>query len=451
MEKLKTLWTDVADSLWFVPGLLTLAGGALATVLISYNDRILGAIGADAGDVWWIFGGSAEGAKSVLESISGSIITVTGVVFSVTIIALQLASSQFTPRVLRQFMGNRANQAVLGVFIGTFTYALIVQRTVRGSEVDAVFVPAVAVTGAVVLALTSIGFLIFFIDHLARSIQASVVIDSATRSTVQVLGRVFPDAIAPGTAEEAPSAGELTRDLPGDGDVIHATQAGYLQAIDRGRLCDHAARRDLVIRMEVEPGTYVLPGLALMRVWPAGRITTELEAALVSGLVLGLERTPHQDLKHGVIELMDIAVKGMSPSINDPTTAVNAVQRLSQILLDMAWRVRGDSVIRDERGAMRLSVRRPRLDDTVDLAFNQIRHYAAGNPSVAIAMIESLGTLVTLSPAAARPAFERQLRAVIDTATTRISDRTDVERLQKAAAAALGTTAVPPPRQRPRR
>jgi uncharacterized membrane protein len=449
MEKLRALWFDVVDSLWFLPGLLTVAGGTLAVLLVRHNDAILGDIDAD--DVWWVFGGSPGGAMSVLEAIAGSIITVTGVVFSVTIIALQLASSQFTPRVLRQFMADRANQLVLGVFIATFTYSLIVLRTVRTGEVSDEFIPAVAVTGAVLLALTSIGFLIFFINHLARSIQAAVVIDSVANETIKVLATVFPDTTPDYDTVQKPAAEELTPDADAQALEVHARRAGYVQAVERHALCRLAVQHDLFIRVEVEIGAFVLPGQVIMRVWPGDDVGLELQHALHEQLVLGLERTPHQDLKHGVIELMDIAVKGLSPSINDPTTAINAVQRLGEVLLDMAWRERGDRADRDDAGRTRLVVRRPRLDETVALAFNQIRHYGAANATVATALIRTLAELAALSPAEARPAFTDQLHAVIRTARERVADAGDSERVERAAAEALQRAAVPPPRQRPHR
>jgi uncharacterized membrane protein len=452
MERLKALWKDITDSLWFLPGLLTLAGAALAIVLVANNDDIKEALGVEADEVWWLFGGSSEGALSVLESISGSIITVTGVVFSVTIIALQLASSQFTPRVLRQFMADRGNQAVLGVFIGTFTYTLIVQRTVRGEQLDDVFVPAVAVTVAVLLALTSIGFFIYFINHLARSIQAAVVIDSAAHAALNMVGTVFPDIPSPGVATVVRTADGLLDELglsPDDAQPVRAPHAGYIQAIDRNALIEAAARHDLFICMEVEIGTYVMPGQTIMRAWPEHEVAQQELARLHSALVLGLERTPRQDLKHGIIELMDIAVKGLSPSINDPTTAVNSIQRMAQVLLDMAWRVRGDSIHSDEEGRPRLIMRRPRLDDVVDLAYNQVRHYGGSNPTVMIAIIEALSTLVSLAPAEARVAFESQLQQSIETAQDRVDDKGDRARLQRAIDEAMRRVELPPPAQRP--
>jgi uncharacterized membrane protein len=447
MEKLMALWKRVTDSLWFIPALLTLGSAVLALLLIAYNDQLVGDL--NAAELWWLFGGSADGARSVLESISGSIITVTGVVFSVTIIALQLASSQFTPRVLRQFMASRSNQLVLGVFIGTFTFTLLVQRTVNSGEVGEEFIPAIAVTVALLLALTSIGFLIYFIDHAARSIQASTIIHNVTQDTLAAVAAVFPEQVEGGRGKPDVAAEELTPDDAGEGCHVPARTAGYLQAVARKELQKIAAKHRLLARVEIEIGVYVLPGQPILTVWPAARVTDEIKAELCDVMILGFDRTQHQDIKHGVIELMDIAVKALSPAINDPTTAANAIQRLSQILLDIAWRERGDTTEEDDDGNTVVIVRRPRLDDITDLAFNQIRHYAADNATVAITMMETLARLAVQSPYAARAPFIRHLEHVIGTANARINDETDVRRIQTAAAEAFKLAESPPPRRRP--
>jgi uncharacterized membrane protein len=445
MEKLKAVWHKVIESLWFVPGIFTLAAGTLAILLIRYNDEIMA--GFDADEVWWLFGGGSDGAKSVLESISGSIMTVTGVVFSVTIIALQLASSQFTPRVLRQFMASRANQSVLGVFIGTFTYTLLVQRTVRSEAAGEEFVPAVAVTGAVILALTSIGFLIFYINHAAHSIRASVIIDSATSDALRALRSLYPVPL------DNPYAEQDDAELPQEEKPYHvvARKAGFVQAVDRRALRRLADRHRLTIRVDAEIGTYLLPGQLAMSVWPGGKPDDEAIEGLIDTLVQGPERTPHQDILYGVTELMDIAVKAMSPSLNDPTTAVNAMQRMSEVLLDMAWRERGDEITRDDDGRPLVLFPRPKLADAVRLGFDQVRHYAAGNPTVAVLLLETLADLAALSPDAARAPFLDQLEQVARSARMEIRQEADRQRVERAVSAALARAASPPPVRRPHR
>jgi uncharacterized membrane protein len=161
-------------SLWFIPTLLVLGAFALAFVTVVVDRRFEG---SRAQATWFLFGVGAEGARGVLSAIAGSIITVTGVVFSITIVALQLASTQYSPRVLRTFLEDRANQVVLGVFIATFTYSLLILRTVRGESDDLdAFVPSISVSTALLLGIVSVGLLIFFINHIAQSIRASVII-----------------------------------------------------------------------------------------------------------------------------------------------------------------------------------------------------------------------------------------------------------------------------------
>jgi len=182
LMKLRMVWARVRDSFWFIPAVLTLLFAVLAVVFVGLDatyeiDMFQGG--------HWLMGGSVDGARAVLSTIAASLITVTGVVFSITIVALQLASTQFTPRVLRNFLADRSNQRVLGVFIGTFTYTLLVLRVVRSSEEIKTFVPELSVSVAIILALISIGFLIHFIHHAASSIQAGVILDRVTREALE--------------------------------------------------------------------------------------------------------------------------------------------------------------------------------------------------------------------------------------------------------------------------
>jgi uncharacterized membrane protein len=438
MARLGTLWDEITDSLWFVPALITAGCVGLAILLISYNDAISGVLDSD---LWFIFAGSGDGAQGVLQAIATSIITVTGVVFSVTIVALQLASSQFTPRVLRQFMANRGNQIVLGVFIGTFTYTLLVLRTIRGDSNGDEFVPNIAVTGAVLLALTSIGFLIFFINHAARAVQASVIIDTVWHDTRAAIDAVFPERVEH-AQERVPDAAALSVGDPAEYAVVRSLKSGYVQAIDRSGLCRIAELHQLVIRTEFEIGEHVLPGQALFSVWPGADLRDDRHGELRGNVVLGMERTQYQDVKFGMVEMMDIAVKAMSPSINDPTTAVNVIDRVSDLMLELAWRRRGDHVDRSREGRPLLIMRRPRLADTADIVFHQVRHYSAENPTIAIKLVQSLAELEVLAPADARSVFRTHLDHVVATAGSKIDDEGDHERLRAATATALGRIAA---------
>jgi uncharacterized membrane protein len=448
MEKLKAVWKDIVESLWFRPGLITVACGVLAMALLRYDGELKDLTGLDATEVWWLFGGSASGAQSVLEAIAGSIMTVTGVVFSVTIVALQLASNQFTPRVLRHFMADRSNQTVLGVFIGTFTYALLVLRTIRGDETDEAFVPAIAVTVGVLLTLTAMGFLIHFINHVARSMQASMIIEAVTDTGLGILRDMYPDELHQWSAPPGDAPADV---LPPAHDAyeVRASTAGYVQAVEQAALRQFASRYDLLIAVEVPIGSYVLPGQPVLRVWPGTGVTVERERLLSRALVVGIERTPHQDLMHAVTELMDIAARGLSPAMNDPTTAINVIHRAGQLLLDMAWRECGPIMERDDKDRVCVVMKRPSLEDVTGMAFNQVRFYGASNASVAIAMMDTLAELAALSPDHAREAFTEHLHAVIASAREKMTDPADRPRLEKAVARAVARSQAISPRQRP--
>jgi uncharacterized membrane protein len=431
MARLRAFWHDVVDSLWFLPTLFTLGAGGLALGLIRLDTQ-LGDFG-DRQDLWWLFGGGAEGARGVLGAIAGSIMTVTGVVFSVTIVALQLASSQYTPRLLRQFMADRANQAVLGVFIGTFTYALLVQRSVRGATEDIqVFVPAIAVTGALALALVSIGVLIFFINHSARSMQVSVIIDRVVRETRRGIDQIFP--------EEPADDGQV--ELPAD-PPQHVTMqgTGYLQAVAHDPLLRTAERHGALLRLVLMPGDHALEGQPVATVWRARGSSADLANEVRGALHFGLARTPHHDPMLGVIELVDVGVKALSPSINDPTTAINVIDRLGEVLLDFARRPQHERLLRDDSGTPRVLLPRPNLRAALDLAVDQLRHFGASNPAVTARLAGMLGTVGALAPPAARAPIIEHIERTLAAAGRSITDPGELARVEEAGRRALAQLA----------
>ena len=446
--RLLILWVRVRDSLWFLPGLLTLAGAILAMAVTEVERA--GFIAAAASDSW-LFSGGVEGARGVLGAIAGGLITVTGVVFSVTIVALQLASSQFTPRVLRDFTADRGNQLVLGVFIGTFTYTLLVLRTVRSATgQDDVFVPRLGVAIALGLVLVSIGFLIYFIDHSARSIQVSSILDGVTRRTLRDVQRLFPDQIGEEDDSDAPDP--RRPDVPGH--AVTAATSGYLQAVDGDALLKEGERNDLVIAMEPQIGRYILAGQPLAIVWPPDRLDDEVIRHVRTAFVIGPERTPEQDIEFGIIEVSDIAVKALSPGINDPTTAFHCIDHLAQILLELGTR-RAPEPVRSQRGRAHFIARSPTFERAVGLAYDQILHFGADNPAVVKKLLESLTALADLLPPRRRSALAAAARAVLRSARTSLQDAGELASVEKLAGrlatgersphSAPGVTGLEPP------
>ncbi|KAB7624124.1 DUF2254 domain-containing protein [Alkalilimnicola sp. S0819] len=400
------IWVRTRDSLWFIPASLTLTAAALAVGLVQADQHQWPPV--DSGTPW-LFGGAPQGARAVLAAIAGSLITVTGVVFSITIVALQLASSQFTPRLLRDFSADRTNQTVLGVFIATFTYALLVLRTVRAEAAEAeAFVPRLAVSVAIILVLVSIGSLIYFIHHVANAIRVSSILQRLTTQTLRQVARRFPADL--GTAEDADSAPPPLPD--GEAHAVAAATAGYLQAVDGRTLFQLGEDHRLTIRADCDLGDFLLPGQPLATVvGEKGELDEETAVAIRDAFVCGPERTPEQDLGLGIIEISDIALKALSPGINDPTTAMHCIDHLGQILLEIGGRTPPRDT-RTRQGKVHFIARHLSFSRAVALAFDGIRHYGAADPMVAARLHATLSTLMALLPEARQPPLIAQQHAL---------------------------------------
>jgi uncharacterized membrane protein len=442
-NRLTAVWKEVRDSLWFLPALLTLCGAGLAVLMVGLDAREM--VGTEAAPLW-LRTGSSDGARGVLSAIASGIITVTGVVFSVTIVALQLASTQYTPRVLRNFTADRASQVVLGVFIGTFTYSLLVLRVVRGEDPTGLedaddFIPHLSIVVAVVLALVSIGFLIFFINHLARSIQASVLITRVAQDTLSRMERLMPGRFGEPADQDMESATPSAQ-----GSVVTARLSGYIQGIDEEAVTRLLEEGGLTIRLDRQVGEFILPGAGLATVWPAlpshddsSPVVRDVRAAYL----MGPERTPYMDLEHGVIELVDIAVKALSPSINDPTTAILCVDRLCELLLAFARHEPAGRVRRHADHGGTLILPRTEFERLTDTALDQIRHFGVGNPRFAMALLDRLAELGHILPREHRQAVARHAAATLRDAERRIQDEGDLRGVELSAHRALAALDVP--------
>jgi uncharacterized membrane protein len=427
VSRLHALWLNVRDSLWFLPTLITAGAVALALITIEL-DRSLVDREYIAG-YWFIFAAGAEGARGVLSAIAQSIMTVTGVVFSVTIIALQLASTQYTPRVLRRFTDDRANQLVLGIFIGTFVYALLVLRVVRGEDE---FVPAMAVTAAVLLALLSVGALIYFIDHIASSLKAEAIITRVALETHRVIDRVYPRD-PDGVAEQVPFAPDAALRPEGEGGPLPAAASGYLQGIDPDALRD-AVDGELTLEMEREVGDFVLSGESLATVWPAAAAKDEERARrLRAGFLIGEERTPYQDVERGLVELVDIAVKALSPSVYEPTTAITCLHRLSELLAHLARRAPPSRHRSADRGRLRFIAPHSGFESAVRLVFRPIRRYGEGQAAILMKLLEMAGRLGALVPGHCRQALQVEVDETLVRAEAVIASTIDLDEIRAAA------------------
>ncbi|HRK32775.1 MAG TPA: DUF2254 domain-containing protein [Tepidisphaeraceae bacterium] len=407
MYKLTNLWEGLRSSLWFVPTLIVAGAVALAVVLIEI----------DAADYDWkladrfprLFGAGAEGSRGLLAAIAGSMITVAGTTFSITIVALAQASSQYTSRILRNFMSDRASQSVLGVFVGVFAYCLVVLRTIRGGD-DGLFVPSLAVVGAVLLAFVAIGFLIFFIHHIAASIQASSIIAAAAEETLAAVDRLFPDEV--GDAVDPASSAQRSEPtatwIP-----IPARKTGYIQSIDADALFDLAREVDAVVRMERGVGEFVIENAPLAAVSGVPCEEDVIEK-LNDAYTVGRHRTVHQDAAYGIRQIVDVALKALSPGINDTTTAVNCIDYLGAILARLAARSI-EAPYRADDARLRLITRGPTFPGLLCEAFGQIRQNAQGNVAVLARLLAVMEIIAgRTSDAQRRQALDEQTKFVTE-------------------------------------
>lgn len=385
MKRLRRLWDLLLTSLWFVPALLVLAAIVLAVILIEVDASLQGRYLQER----WprLFGAGAGGSRDMLAAIATSMITVAGVAFSITIVALSLASTQYTSRVVRNFMRDRANQVVLGSFLGIFVYCLVVLRTLR--EGEHMFNPALAVLFAVVLALLGIGCLIFFIHHMALSIQAESILKSAAEETIDAVRRLFPVLLA-----DSDDAGMPPADPPPADDprwrAIASPASGYLVMVDDDALVAAAVSRSMVIRVEKAVGEFVIEGEPILSVIESASPSAgSIDADVLAACVIERQRTMVQDVGFGIRQIVDVALRALSPGINDTTTAIACVQWLAVILSHLAGRRMGPATVLQD-GRIRLISCAPGFGDMVSAAFRQIRQHACDNATVLESLIGAL-------------------------------------------------------------
>ncbi len=397
--RISYLWDSLRTSYWFVPTLLNVSAAILAFGMVAFDRGIQDAPIAEK--VWWVYDGGPEGARGVLSAIAGSMITVAGVVFSITIVALSLASGQFGPRLLRNFIRDRSNQLVLGTFTGTFIYCLLVLRTIRGND-NSEFVPGAAVAVGIVLALASLGVLIYFIHHVAIAIQASQIVAAVSREMRESIDRLWPEELGhPPETVEGDGKDALPSDFDDRSCPIPSLRHGYVTAIEIDALMKLADEHDLVLRLEQRPGHFVIEGSPLAWVIPRAQVDDKLIERLNRVFLVELQRTPYQDLEFTVDQLVEVAVRALSPGMNDPFTAIVCVDWLADSLGRLARRSMPSPFRYSKEGQLRVVTRGVNFADVLDAAFNQIRQYGSSSPAV---MIHLLNAIASVCHVAQRPA-----------------------------------------------
>lgn len=373
----------IASRLWPVP-LIAVIGAVLMGLALPELDRAVDPSLPDAVTAF-VFSGGTDAARAVLSAIAGSLITATSLTFSLTVVALQLASSQASPRLLRMFASDSMVQGTLAVFLGTFAYALTVLRTVENAtdDLDA-FVPRIAVTVASVLTLASVVVLTFFLAHLARQLRVETMMRDVHREAARTIV-LLADA-RPGRPSPAPVEPDHTH-------TVFAARSGFLTGIDRARLVETAHEHGIVVAERRAVGSSVISGTPLAHWWPAGgshgpratddRIASDIVACFTSAY----ERTPAQDVGFGLRQLDDVAGRALSAGVNDPTTAIHALSHISALLCDLAGRGPRPDAYASPDGVARLIPVGDDFAELLDVALAPIRRDAIGSPDVQARLI----------------------------------------------------------------
>lgn len=392
MERVRGWWQALLGSLWFVPALMVCASIGLAIGLVE-----LEAVSAhlQLGHTWpRLFGAGAEGARGMLSAIATSMITVAGVIFSVTIVSLSLAASQYSPRVLRAFNADRPTQVVLGAFVSVFAYCLVVLRTIRSAE-EGGFVPTLAVLGGVMMAMVGVALLIYFVHHVATAIQVPKILDRIAVETTRAIDRLYPSGLGtPGSPSQPPV-------LPRVSSVLAAPCTGYLVSVDGAALLDVAVAHALVVRIDAQVGDFVVDGQPMLWLHAPEPADEDALASLRRCLRIERERNITQDAAYGIQQMVDIALKALSPGIHDPTTAGACIDQISALMIRLATREFG-SPFRFRGGTLRAIVARPTFGDILAVAFAAIAEHAGDHAEVHQRLLSSLSRLERATADASR-------------------------------------------------
>ena len=378
----------------------------------------------------WVIFGSADAARQILTTLAAAVVTVVGVVFSIMIVTLTLASTQFGPRMLRNFIRDRGTQVTLGTFVGTFVYSTLVLVSIGPGSRNADFVPHLSITVAVALVSVSMGVLIYFIHHIATSIQLPQVIASIARDLSRAIDTESRGSAT--LAESGPSVAELLTRMREGGGTVPAPSSGYLQFIRHETLVGLAAEKGAVIRLLHRPGHFVVRGSPLATVWPPGAapsVTRELRRAHITGS----NRTLAQDLAFAVDQLVEIAIRALSPAVNDTFTALTCIDWLGDSLCKVTAQWHPTRVHRDSHGFVRVITAHVSYIRLVERSFEKIRQAGAGMPAVLIRQLDALTKIIEQTTTAEQRELLLEQAAMLyrasEESVAEPADRADVRRM----------------------
>jgi uncharacterized membrane protein len=415
MPGVRVLGERLRSRLWPIPALAATLAAILAAALSTLRPE------STAGLLWWP--GEAASARGLLEVLAGSSLTVVALVFSLHVVALQLAASQYSPRLLRTYARDVVVQLSLAVLIATFVFSLVTLALFGSADRP----PRISVVVAVALGLGSVAALVGVVAHIVSSLRVETMMAELHADASAVIRQAYQ------TADDGAPAYRTNAPIRRERHPFRAARSGFVQAIDHAHLVRWATRHDVVVVVDVSPGTHVLSGQALG--W-ADASTDGAEAELSPAVLIGHERTPDEDPGFGMLQLVDISLRALSPGINDPTTALHAVGHLTSLLLEIAaLHPASVTTTPDEDGNPRVVQARPTLGDHLEDTCRPLVRAGASDPQILLAIARLLTAVGPLADASETPAIHRTAAYVEGAADRSIADQSDLATIRDALAA----------------
>ena len=405
------------------PFVIALTLGALG-MLLSSCEESLPILSALVPDVLFPSRSDPQVAQVILSDIATSIMTVVSIVFAILLMTLTLASTQFSPRILVSFVKDRVTQWTLGIFLGTFSYCIAALPAARSLPTP--FVPVATVAGAMLLAPICVAWLIYFIHHISIAISVNHIVDRIRNETELVIDELMPQPRGQEDHGEVPSG--TMNDFT---DRVVSRQSGYIRYIDLDALQSVARTYKISLRLERRVGHFIPEGVALMRVSRGDRVSEACADQLLAAIDIGPTRTMQQDVEFGVVQIVDIALRALSPAVNDPTTAISCVDQLSCILIRYVSRMPPQGYYYDPPHVLRVVIPWINFLGMLDLAFEQIRHYAIADAAVSLRLLRAFDDIMsTVHEPSLRHVLLERAKQLIDGCTGHLQD-SDLERLRQ--------------------
>ena len=417
--RLRASWDAVRTSLWAVPTVMFLLGGVLAFLMLRLGP---------GGGQWpeWLGSGDGEDARNLLSTLLGAVIGMASIVFSITVVSLSLAANSYGPRLIRTFRSSHSTQIVIGIFMMTIVYLLIVLRAIRG-QADAAQVPDAAVAGGSLLALISVLALLTFIHGVATLVVA----DEVVRRVRKEFDAGIDELPLLDESMPVPSH-ELPEDFEEQAGRIRLPREGYVQAVEYSKILEWAEQRDLIVRLDFRPGDFVVEGDHKVLVYPAPPDLEHARSEIEWCIVSGQQRTPTQDLEFAIRHLVEVAVRALSPGINDPFTARAVLDRLRGGLARLCARQLPPKALADRSRNLRVSRDATSFRGAVDAAFHQIRQAGSAKPSILVHMLKSIGGIAEhVRTDEQRQALVHHAKLTWAAAERELADASDLEDVER--------------------